>query len=459
MDVKTRTKFSLLCALFAVFQASANESLLSDDTIKTAKSLAAIALASDHAHTLVRDLTTKVGPRLAGSEADKRAVAWAKTTLENAGFDVVKLEPVDFPVWKRNLESGRVVAPYPQKLIISSLGFGGSTHGELVAPVVSFPSLSSLQDAAPEQVAGKIVFMNRQIERSRTGQDYGDAAPIRYKSNTYAKEKGAKALVIRSLGTGPHRFAHTGAMTYDKLNTNLPAAALSRPDADQLERILESGQELVLGLNLDTELRHEGGSFNVIADIVGREKPEEIILLGAHLDSWDVGTGALDDGVGVAIIISTAQLIASLPQRPRRTIRVVLFANEEQGGWGARQYAKAHADELQNHIAAVEPDLGAGRIWQFETQVPASRKPLPAELADQLTFLGIERGGNKTRGGPDLQPLKEKGVPILGLNQDGTYYFDYHHTDDDTLDKIDPAALRQNVAAHVIVSYLLAEME
>ena len=179
MDVKTRTIFSLFCALFAVFQASANESILSDDNIKTAKSLAAIALASDHAHTLVRDLTTKVGPRLAGSDADKRAVASAKTTLEKAGFDVVKLEPVDFPVWKRKLESARVVAPYPQKLI---------------APVVSFSSLSELQDAAPEQVAGKIVFMNRQIERSRTGEDYGDAAPIRYESNKFAKEKGAKAL-------------------------------------------------------------------------------------------------------------------------------------------------------------------------------------------------------------------------------------------------------------------------
>ncbi|MDZ4729685.1 MAG: M28 family peptidase [Xanthomonadales bacterium] len=457
--MKVQTFTCLFCALFAASQATANEPLLSDDNIKTAKSLAAIALASDHAYILVRDLTTKVGPRLAGSAADKRAVAWAKSSLEDAGFDLVKLEPVDFPVWKRKVESARVVAPYPQELKVSSLGFGGSTHGELVAPVVSFGSLSELEVAAPEQVAGKIVFMNRQIERSRTGEDYGDAAPIRYQSNKFAKEKGAKALLIRSLGTGPARFAHTGAMTYDEHNTNLPGAALSRPDADQLERILESGQELVLGLNLDTEQNNEGGSFNVVADIVGSEKPEEIILLGAHLDSWDVGTGALDDGVGVAIVIGTGQLIASLPKRPSRTIRVVLFANEEQGGWGAKQYAKVHAAELQNHIAAAEPDMGAGRIWQFETQVPATWGSMPEELAGQLSFLGIERGGNETRGGPDLKPLKDMGVPIIGLNQDATYYFDYHHTDDDTLDKIDPAALRQSVAAYVIVSYLLADMK
>jgi len=457
--MKTQMLSGLLCCLFVVTPTIADEPLLFEADINTAQRLAAIALASDHAYSLVRDLTTKVGARLAGTDADKRAVEWARLTMEDAGFDVVRLEPVSFPVWSRKRETARIVAPYPQKLLISSLGFGGSTEGELVAPVIRFPSLSELQNASPEEVAGKIVFMDRQIERHPNGEDYGSAAPIRYRSNQYAKEKGAKAILIRSLGTGPQRFPHTGAMTYDESHGNLPAAALSRQDADQLYRILESGQELILGLNLETEQQSDGGSFNVVADMVGSEKPEEIVLLGAHLDSWDMGTGALDDGVGVAIVIATAELIASLPKRPRKTIRVVLFANEEQGGYGAKQYVKTHANEIQNHVAAVEPDLGAGRVWQFETQAPASWQSLPRELAQQLDFLGIVHGGNVTRGGPDLQPLKQLGVPIIGLNQDGTYYFDYHHTEDDTLDKIDRADLRQNVAAHTIVTYLLANMK
>lgn len=459
MKTSTLSSLSLIFSLLTAIQLGADEPILSKNDIATAQSLAETALGSERAYTLVRDLTTKVGARLAGSDADQRAVAWAKSTFDAAGFDVVKLEPVSFPVWKRKLESARIVAPYPQKLLISSLGFGGSTDGELVAPVVRFSSLAELQNANSEAVNGKIVFMDRQIERSRTAQDYGDAAPIRYESNKYAKEKGAKAVLIRSLGTGTARLPHTGAMTYDEAGSNLPAAALSRQDADQLVRILSGGEELVLGLTLETEQQAKGGSYNVIADIVGSEKPEEIVLLGAHLDSWDMGTGAVDDGVGVAIVIGTAELIASLPSRPRRTIRVVLFANEEQGGWGSKHYAKAHAGEIKNHVAAVEPDLGAGQIWQFETYAPDSWRPLAAELAQQLAFLGIEQGGNETRGGPDMGVLKQLGVPILGLNQDATYYLDYHHTEDDTLDKIDPADLQQSVAAHTIVTYLLANMK
>jgi Zn-dependent M28 family amino/carboxypeptidase len=449
---------SIIAGLALVASANGHaQSLLTSDEIATADTLANSAAGSHHAYDIVTDLTTKIGPRLAGTEADKRAVQWAKEMLEDSGFDRVTLESIEFPVWEREIETARIISPYPQPLRVTALGYSGSTDGEISAEVVAFQSLDELEKATGEQVAGKIVFVNLRTERTRTGRGYGAAVSVRRDAHKFAAEKGGLAVLIRSIGTDSHRFPHTGAMSYNEEGENLPSGALSAPDADQLERILASGETVEIAMNLSTSLVRTGSSHNVVADIVGRELPEEIILLGAHLDSWDLGTGAIDDGAGVAIVSAAARLIAALPQRPRRTIRVVLFGNEEQGLWGARQYAELHADELANHVMAMESDFGANRIWQFESRVEDERLPLMDEIAAQLTELGVERGGNEARGGPDVSPLREAGVAVLTLQQDGHDYFDLHHTPDDTLDKIDPQALQQNVAVYAVVGYLLAE--
>ena len=410
-------------------------------------------MASNLAWEIVDGLTTEVGPRLAGTEADHRAVEWAKRQLETLSFDKVWLERIEFPVWTRHHESAGVVSPFPQKLHITALGYSGSTQGEVTADVAGFASLEALQDAPLEQVKDKIVFINHFTERTRTGSGYSDSVKVRYEAGLIAEEKGAIAVMIRSIGTDSHRFPHTGVSTLAK--EPLPAVALSAPDADQLARIMARSEAVKISLNVKIDYREAGHSWNVIAQVNGRETPEKLVLVGAHLDSWDLGTGALDDGAGVAITTAAAHLIGELPRKPRSSIRLVLFGNEEAGLWGAKQYVTANADTLRNHIYASESDFGAGAIWRFDTDNPV----LMDTAMPVLEALGIEKGEAASSGGPDIVPLEEKGVRIFRLRQDGSDYFDYHHTADDTLDKIDPEQLKQNVAAWAVVTYLAAEID
>ena len=437
-----------LCALLLCVQWC-----LATEPEVVAKQLRDRALASNHSWEIVESLVTEIGPRLAGTDADKRAVKWAQLLLEQLSFDTVWLEPVAFPIWQRHRERARVVEPFPQPLAITALGYSGSTDGEITAQVIGFPNLSALQQAAPETVAGKIVFINQPMLRHREVSAYIYAVPVRYVAGGAAKEKGAVAVLIRSIGTDSHRFPHTGVTT--RSANPFPAAALSAPDADQLQRMLDRGRPVTLGLDISVSEQTGGRSWNVIAQLNGRDRPEEIVLIGAHLDSWDLGTGAVDDGAGVAITIAAAELIGQLPQRPRRSIRLVLFANEEQGIWGAKAYAKRHRDELVLHKFASESDFGAGPVWRFDT----ANQWLLNTAMPILQPLNIDRGQAARSGGPDIKPLLEAGVPIFRLIQDGTDYFDYHHTADDTLDKIDADELRQNVAAWAVVSYLAAEWE
>ncbi len=410
-------------------------------------------MASNLAWEIVDGLTTEVGPRLAGTEADHRAVEWAKRQLETLSFDKVWLERIEFPVWTRHHESAGVVSPFPQKLHITALGYSGSTQGEVTADVAGFASLEALQDAPLEQVKDKIVFINHFTERTRTGSGYSDSVKVRYEAGLIAEEKGAIAVMIRSIGTDSHRFPHTGVSTLAK--EPLPAVALSAPDADQLARIMARSEAVKISLNVKIDYREAGHSWNVIAQVNGRETPEKLVLVGAHLDSWDLGTGALDDGAGVAITTAAAHLIGELPRKPRSSIRLVLFGNEEAGLWGAKQYVTANADTLRNHIYASESDFGAGAIWRFDTDNPV----LMDTAMPVLEALGIEKGEAASSGGPDIVPLEEKGVRIFRLRQEGSDYFDYHHTADDTLDKIDPEQLKQNVAAWAVVTYLAAEID
>ena len=438
---------SALCLLSQIAQAQGGTGQ------GTALQLREAGLASNLAWEIVEGLTTEVGSRLAGSEADHRAAEWIKQKLESLSFDKVWLERIEFPIWTRHHETARIVSPFPQNLHITALGYSGSTDGEISADVAGFASLEAMEAAPLAQTKGKIVFINYFTERTRTGEGYSNSVKVRYEAGLLAKEKGAVAVLIRSIGTDSHRFPHTGVSTLNK--NPLPAAALSAPDADQLMRIMERTETVRISLDIKVSYQEAGHSWNVIAQVNGRETPEKVVLIGAHLDSWDLGTGALDDGAGVAITSVAAHLIGELPRKPRSSIRLVLFGNEEAGLWGAKQYVAANTGILDDHLYASESDFGAGPVWRFDTDNPV----LMETAMPMLEVLGIEKGEAASSGGPDIGPLQEKGVRIFRLRQDGSDYFDYHHTADDTLDKIDPEQLKQNVAAWAIVSYLAAEIE
>jgi carboxypeptidase Q len=416
------------------------------------------ALTSTDGYDIVESLTTKVGARLAGTNADKRAVVWAKDLLEQSGFDKVWLEPVNFPVWQRYKETAEVLPPYQQTLHITALGYSGSTNGAVVAEIVAFSSVEEFAQSKTD-VKGKIVFINKTMLRTIDGSGYGDVVPMRYTSVLSAQQKQAAGILIRSLGTHSNRFAHTGATTL--LDNPVPAAALSPPDADQLQRLLDLGIPVEIRLDIHVSITPGGSSFNVIGQFNGREAPEQKALIGAHLDSWDLGTGAIDDGAGVGIVVAAAKAIMALPERPKRSIRVVLFANEEQGLWGAKQYAEKYKADATNHIFASESDFGAGRVWRFDSESKALNDSVAELLAPLAITVNLVEGEDieKLSGGPDIGPIQDNGVAVFRLRQDGTDYFDYHHTANDTLDKIDSKALQQNVAAWAVVAFKAANIE
>jgi hypothetical protein len=454
---KTAPKFlGVLLPMLLATTALAEET--STELEQTAAELRELALEDGLAYDLLRSLTTEVGHRLAGSPGDRAAVAWAKREMERLGFDSVRTEPVTVPYWVRGHANGEILAPYPQEMVLIALGGSvGTPEGGLAAEVVRVPDLQALDQLPDQRVRGKIVFIDKPTERTRTGAGYGAAGVVRRDGPARAGAKGAAAVLIRSIGTGNSRFAHTGGTRYKDDVPRIPAAALAIPDADILAAQFESGQTVRFRLDLGSHYRPDATSANVIGEIRGREKPDEIVLLGAHLDSWDVGTGAHDDGAGCATVMSVANLIASLPQAPRRTIRVVLFANEEFGLSGARAYAEAHADELPDHQLAMESDLGADRVWTFATRIEAAALPEAERIAALLEPLEIDWLGNEARGGADLIPLRPARVPLADLRQDASRYFDLHHTIDDTFDKVDPESLAQNVAAYATVAYWAAE--
>ncbi|WP_237066776.1 M20/M25/M40 family metallo-hydrolase [Microbulbifer guangxiensis] len=445
-------------AALAVTTAAAKP--LSQEDLSVAEVLRDRALESSDAYSIVESLTVEVGPRPAGSEGDRRAVAWAQEKMKALGFDRVYTEQIEVPRWNRGHAHARVVSPFPQPLVVSSLGYSVGTPEEgLTAEIVEFSDVSELIEAPAEKVRGKIAFINKRMERTRTGEGYGPAVGGRSRGMRAAAEKEAAALMIRSVGTDSDRFAHTGMMSIDGVENPVPALALSAPDANLLEAMLERGQPVVVNLDVHNQRLEDGPSFNVIGEITGRENPEEVMIIGAHLDSWDEGTGALDDGAGVAIVMETARMIAELPQRPRRTLRVILYGAEEIGLVGAKQYVERHQGELDNIIAVSESDFGAGKIWRFDTRLPETKFDIADQMMQLLAPLGIKRGNNQSSGGPDSSVFVARGVPAFGLYQDGTDYFDYHHTPNDTLDKVDPEILKQNVAAWVVMSFLASEME
>ncbi len=426
--------------------------------VANAEQLRAEGLKSDLAWEVLSSLTTEVGHRFAGSDGDKRAVVWAGHKLRELGFENVRAEPVMVPHWVRGENTGEITAPYPQKVVLLAIGGSVATPDDgLEAEVLRVESLETLVALPDDAARGKFVFIDGKMERTQDGSGYGRAVRKRGAGPVEAAKKGAVGLLIRSAGTSPNRIAHTGGTRYQPDIVRIPAAALSNPDADLLAAQVASGKPVRFKLRLLTRELPEEPSANVIGEIRGREKPEEIVLLGAHLDSWDVGQGAHDDGAGVAIVVAAAKLVASLPERPRRTLRVVLFANEEFGLSGARAYAATYQDDLDRHVAAFEADLGAGKVWSFSSGVETPHLPKVEAIAQLLAPLGIARGDNDGRGGADLSPMRPARVPFFGLAQDARPYFDLHHTENDTLAMVDPEALKQNLAAHAVLAYMLAE--
>jgi carboxypeptidase Q len=429
---------------------------LPDDVRSTAASLHKEALTGTRAFEIVRSLTVEVGPRPAGSKAYDAAVAWGLREMKSLGFSNVHAEKATMPHWVRGAESGEIVAPYPQPVHLAALGGSvGTPEAGVEARVIEVPSLEAVAKLDPAQVQGKIVFYDVHMKRTKDVGGYRDAVPVRGAGAVAAAKLGAVAVLVRSIGTDNNRTPHTGAMRYAEGVGKIPAAALSNPDADLLAAEIASGKPVTFRLRLGAHAEPEVEAASVVGDIPGREKNGEVVLLGCHLDSWDLGTGAIDDGAGCGIMMEAARRIGQLPQKPRRTIRVVLFANEEFGLSGARAYAEAHKDELARHGMAGESDLGAGRVWRISSHVDPAKLPVVADLAK---LLGVEQGDNDAGGGADLTPMVPARVPVISLSQDASAYFDYHHTANDTLDKIDPKDLDQNVAAWAAVAYAIAEM-
>ena len=406
----------------------------------------------------VEDLTTEIGPRLAGSEAEARARTWAVAELEALGFENVRIETFTIPFWSRVIERADIVSPSPQNLAITALGGSTATpEGGVTAEIVRYTSMAELRAADASEIAGKIVFVDEGMTRTQDGSGYGLAVRKRRNCAAVTSEKGGVACLIRSVGTDARRFPHTGMMARGQAVGAGPAAALSAPDADQLARLLERGP-VTVRVNLQVETQEQVASGNVIAEIPGAgELADDIILLGCHLDSWDLGTGAIDDGAGCGIVVGAAHLIAQVPGAPRRTIRVVLYGAEEVGLLGGNAYARAHGDELNKHVFASESDFGAGRIWRFQTKFGEGALGYAAALQAALAPLGVGPHDNNARGGPDIGVLGRNGVPVVTPQQNGLDYFDLHHTPDDTFDKIDPEAFRQNVAAYAAFTLMASE--
>ncbi|MEO8197794.1 MAG: M28 family peptidase [Thermoanaerobaculia bacterium] len=417
------------------------------------------ALAGTSAADLARSLATEAGPRLAGSEGLARGVEWGLRTLAGLGFENVRAEPVTVPHWERGRAAGEIVAPFPQSVALAALGGSiGTVEAGLEAEVVATENLDTLAKLPPEAVRGKIVYFGERMQRTRDGAGYGKTVPIRTRGPVAAARLGAVAVLIRSVGTDSNRLPHTGTTMYEEGGARIPAAALSIPDADLLEQEVLSGRPVRFRLHLGCRTLPDVESANVVGDLRGRERPEEIVVLSGHLDSWDLGTGALDDAAGIGNAIAAARLIAGLPERPRRTIRIVLYANEEFGLSGGKAYAAAHADEAAKHQAVLESDLGSGRVFRLRTAFAEDDVALSQELARALAPLGVERDAStRATGGADVSPLVAAGVPTVDLAHDVTTYFDFHHTANDTADKLAPADMAQATAAFATVAWMLAE--
>ena len=428
--------------------------------VKTAEALRDKALLDRTAWDITEDLTTNIGPRVVGSPAMARAKDWGVAKFKALGFTNIKVEEFSKSSWIRGEESAQLVAPYPMKLDIVGLGRTVPTAPEGIEAEVALFRTYAEMIAAPEgALKGKIAVITQPMVTAQDGSGYGVAGISRRAGPVEAAKRGAVALLIRSISTSDSTVPHTGMTAFGEGVTTIPSAAMGVPEAEQLERLAKQGKPLRIKLKLASTSNANDVAWNISGDIKGTSKADELIVIGGHLDSWDVGTGALDDATGIGITTAAAKLIGDLPKRPKRTVRVVMWGSEESGG-SSEAYLAAHKDEVGKIVLAGESDTGADRIYSLKLPAGAYAHPIATTAANVLAPLKVYvNRAPASHGGADIEGLEQAGVPSIELEQDASRYFDYHHTADDTLNKVRPDELAQNVAAWASFIYLVADSD
>jgi carboxypeptidase Q len=429
-------------------------------------SIKSAALADDYAFQQVAHLTENIGPRPSGSAQANAAVDYVAGELRRLGLEV-HLEEVKVPHWVRGAETAQLVE-YPgqaqgatQKIVLSALGGSTATPVDgVTAEVVVVNDFEELKALGRDKVAGKIVLFNEKFDKQKAAAGlaffaYGDAVRYRGAGAKAAADLGAVASLVRSVGDADYRLPHTGW----SFPAGIPAGAVTAEDADLIAHLAAQGK-VRLHLTLTPQKLADSISHNVIADLKGGAHPEEIVVVSGHLDSWDLGTGAIDDAAGVAVAMETAELLQKLHLHPQRTIRVIAWMDEESGGAGSQAYTKDHSGEFPKHVAAIESDAGAAHPLGFEARISRQAAEILRPAVDALHSIGANILRESTYPpGADIAAMSEAGVPTLGIMQDGHTYFHYHHTAADTLDKIVPSELRENAAAMSVMAYALANMK
>jgi len=450
---------TLICVPFFAAQDQPTPTPLPPPTVSidsyraTAGRIIGAALVSDRAYTRLAHLTDHIGHRLSGSPALERAIEWALAEMKKDGLDNVRGEKVMVPHWVRGEESLEMTTPRPMKLAMLGLGNSVGTPAEgITAEAVVVRNFAEL-DALGEKVRGKIVVYNAPFT------NYGATVQYRGFGASRAARYGAVAALVRSITPVSLQSPHTGAMNYDPAQPKIPTAAISIEAAELLQRMQDRGDRTTLRLKMEAKFLADAESANVIAELRGSEKPDEVVLIGGHFDSWDVGQGAHDDGGGCIMAWEAVRLLKELGLRPRRTIRVVLYTNEENGLRGGNAYRDAHRAELAKHVFAIESDSGTYRpegLGLAATAPPQVRANL-LEIAKLLKGIGAD-GIAASGGGADIGPIMREGVPGASLDVEGSHYFDIHHTNSDTLDKIDPRDLQLCVATLAVYAYTIADI-
>jgi len=438
----------------------------SPELMKTLGTLRDAALGDDYAYRQVAYLTDNIGPRPTGWSQTDAAVHYVAEQLRMLGLEV-HLEEVHVPRWIRGAESAELVE-YPgraegavQRIVLTALGGNTPTpEGGITAPLVVVHNFDELKTLGRERVEGKIVLFDVPFDEKKAmagfwGEAYGEAVDYRGRGAKEAAALGAIACLVRSVGGADHRLAHTGHNT----PAGIPAGAVTGEDAALIARLAAQGK-VRMHLVLQAHTQEDRVSFNVIGDLKGSEHPEQVVVVSGHLDSWDLGTGAIDDAAGVAVAMETAELVHRLGLHPRRTIRVIAWMDEENGGHGHDTYAKDYAAEFSNHVAAIESDLGSDHPLGFAVKAVPDALPWLAPAQEILRSFGANLiKPTEHSPGADISPLAGAGVPAFGVIEDGRTYFNYHHTAADTLDKVNPQSLRENAAAMAVMGYALADME
>ncbi|MGE3614883.1 MAG: M28 family metallopeptidase [Gemmatimonadales bacterium] len=439
----------LLAALLLAQPATAQSP--ADPYRAAADRLTDAALADSAAWNKLAEMTDRFGNRLSGSAALERAIDWMIAKMKEEGLENVRGEPVMVPHWVRGRESAALVRPRPMDLPMLGLGGSiGTPAAGITADVLVVTSFDDLKARAAE-ARGKIVLWDVPFT------NYGATVQYRGRGATEAARVGAVASMLRSVGPFGMRTPHTGAMNYDPAVRKIPAFAITQEDAAMLHRMQDRGDRITVRVQMSARMLPDAPSRNVVAEIVGRERPEEVVVIGGHIDSWDVGTGAMDDGGGVIIAWEAVRLMHKLGLRPRRTVRVVAWTNEENGGRGGQAYRDAHRQELDNHVLAIESDGGVFRPTGFGFTGSDQAREILKGIAPLLARVGADTIG-PNGGGADIGPITALGVPAMGHLVDGSKYFWYHHTPADNVDKLDPREVAMNTAAMAVMAYVVADM-